>query len=363
MAGQLVKINGSISKHLQFNGTITIADLSDAYHSVSKITGGYIQHNSRMITANSFAAEAPPLQQDPYEMLPEVVVVSTYYSSGGSNYIPIYCLSSFFTEALGGGSGWYSSGNPYEGVGYPGGGGGGGGYGDGGTTTTNAPVVNDPPIMVDYETYYDDAAIDLNKFLKCFDNIPDNGAMASITISTDIPVNGDPNQFFDWSNGSPGHTFITLQKSDGGQMITQHIGFYPVSGWKTVISPAPSRAKFVNNGGHEYNASLSISLRPAQLRNAIIRMQYLARFVRYDIDDYNCTDWALDIFNNTVTPNQGLTIPKFDIPGGESPNGTNTPQGLYIKLQQMQQAGGSQALGVNISGNGVYASDSKGPCN
>jgi len=65
----------------------------------------------------------------------------------------------------------------------------------------------------------------------------------------------------------------------------------------------------------------------------------LSRFVQYDIDDYNCTDWALDVFNSTVKPSENLDIPRYDIPGGHAYRGSGTPQGVYLKLQEMKNAG------------------------
>jgi len=45
-----------------------------------------------------------------------------------------------------------------------------------------------------------------------------------------------------------------------------------------------------------------------------------------------------------------------------APNGTSTPQGLYIKLQEMKQAGGPQAANINIPLVG-WVGQSGGPCN
>jgi hypothetical protein len=110
------------------------------------------------------------------------------------------------------------------------------------------------------------------------------------------------------------------------------------------------------------NASYKINISASQIQTAIIKILSLARFVQYDIDDYNCTDWALDVFNATVSVQQNLDIPHFVIPGGMAANGTSTPNGLYIKLQQMKQGGGSIATGINIPLIG-WAGASKGPCN
>ena len=80
-------------------------------------------------------------------------------------------------------------------------------------------------------------------------------------------------------------------------------------------------------------------------------MEYLARFAKYDIDQYNCTDWALEVFNHVRSPLNQLVIPKFDVPYSDIPDGSSTPQGLYLKLQEMKKIGraGSGECGYRIS--------------
>lgn len=352
--GRIVNINGAVSKNHQYNGSVTVTSLYRQELINSAITKGKVD----AFVGTKISLKSEYVVPDPYVELPEVIIVSTYSSGGGGevSWSTWMSLQSFFSEPSGGGggSGWYSSGDPYGGGGGYGGGSGGGG---GGTITT------EEPIEIDFENQYDDPAIQIEKYMKCFTNIPDAGATGSIEIFTDLPVNGDPTKFFDWENGSPGHTFIQLRKQNGTQSVSQNIGFYPVSGWKTTLTPAPINGKFVDNQGHEYNASIKINLNAAQIQTAVTRILYLARFVRYDIDDYNCTDWALSVFNEAVKVEEQISdIPRYDIPGGMAPNGTSMPQGLYIKLQQMKQAGGSQAANISIPLVG-WVGQSGGPCN
>src|SRR5690606_14753892 len=92
-----------------------------------------------------------------------------------------------------------------------------------------AGALTDEMIQVGFEQQFEDPAIDLDAFLRCFDNIPDEGATCRITIYADVPVNSDPTKMMDWSSGSPGHTWIQLEKTGAGQSASQHIGFYPKS--------------------------------------------------------------------------------------------------------------------------------------
>ncbi len=94
--------------------------------------------------------------------------------------------------------------------------------------------------------------------------------------------------------------------------------------------------KFSDNGGHEFNVSLKMDLTAAQLQTVLTKIRSLVRFVRYDIDEYNCTDFALDVFNELRT--NKLTIPLYDVPGGMTAAGTSTPQGLYNQLKAMKQS-------------------------
>lgn len=216
-------------------------------------------------------------------------------------------------------------------------------------------------LLVDFEPNENLSPIDINTYLKCLSKIPDGGSTCSIEIFSDIPVDKDPNKLFNWQTQSPGHTFLQLKKTNGNQSVMQNIGFYPLTGWKTILTTAPIDGKFVDNGEHEFNASLKMNLTPEELRKALDEINYLSGFVKYDIDDFNCTDFALEVFNSARISNP-LEIPKYDIPGGMAPDGTNTPQGLYNKLKSMQQSG-IESENITIPGVKGFVADSNGPCN
>lgn len=361
LKGRIVNINMATAKSNQVNGKIVVTNLQRKELVNSDIINGFVQAFLPQ-TALRTSVESYPVYPDPYVTLPEVVVVAYIPSSGGISWSTWYSLLSFFNDYnYGGGFGYYGTGDPYSGGGG-GGGTGGGGTGGGDTGGGGGGLVYDEPIQIDFENQYADPAIETEKYMKCFSDIPDAGATGSIEIFSDIPVDGDPTKFFDWENGSPGHVFIQLRKSNGSQAVSQNIGFYPVSGWKTTLTPAPINGKFVDNQHHEFNASYKVNLTAAQVQTAVTRILYLSRFVKYDIDDYNCTDWALDVFNETVSVQQHLDIPRYDIPGGMAPYGTSTPNGLYTKLQSMKQAGGSEAANITVPLIG-WVGASGGPCN
>jgi len=346
---------GSFSS--KFDGTIIIHSLSRAVEVQSTIENGFIQ--SLHSSSNTRSAYVTP---DPYIELPEVVIVSSYSSGGGISWSEWYSVMDLLGETSGGGGGggnWYSSG---DGGSYSGGGGGGGSTSSGTSGySSGGDLLIKEPIYVSIESQINNPAISIQNFINCFNAIPDAGAVCKITIHSDLPVNGDPTKLFDFNDGSPGHTWLRFEKSNGSRHVSQHIGFYPSSDWKS-ITTSPVTGKFVDNGNHEFNASYELTITPAQLMAGLTRMQYLQKFVRYDLDDYNCTDWSLDVFNQVVRPEQMLTIPKYPIPGGSAPYGTSTPQGLFVELQQRLSVGGSQAAGISIPLVG-YSGASSGACN
>ncbi|MGB8191846.1 MAG: hypothetical protein WCF67_08010, partial [Chitinophagaceae bacterium] len=215
-------------------------------------------------------------------------------------------------------------------------------------------------MVVDYENQDEDAPIDLQRYIECFNAIPDDGANCSITIFSDLPVDNDPNKLFSFQNGSPGHTFLQIKKANGTQMAQQSIGFYPKSGWKTTLTTAPIESKFVDNGGHEFNASYRMNLNATQLKTVLHQMVYFQN-MRYDIDEFNCTDYALTILNSVR--DHPFEIPRYDIPGGMTSSGTNTPQGLYHQLKAIKDGGGPEAANVTIGFLQAWVGGSKGPCN
>ncbi len=329
-----------------FNGSLLLKNLLGTIIEETTIMKGY--------QVNKTVLQRGQVQPAPdYVELPGVIVVSTY--STGSIYSSTVWTSllTYYSDNSGGGSGYYSPGDPFggSGGGYSGGGGSGGG------SPNPVGIVNDELLQVDFENQHAKPAIDLEKFLKCFDNIPDAGATCKITIHTDVPVDDDPTKIMNWSTGSPGHTWIRLEKAGSGKSVSQHIGFYPKSAWKLTLTDAPVPGKFVDNGGHEFNASYEVAISPVNLRSAITRMQQL-QSLQYDIDNYNCTDWALLIWKATVHSSLQLEIPQFQVPGSFVP-GTSTPQGLYVKIKELNDAG---VAGTSLPVIG-WGGKSTGPCN
>jgi hypothetical protein len=350
-----------MSNYRPFNGHIVIKSLKGEKLIDSEIENGYIIafHPKR----KSHRLAIVPVEPY-YTELPEVVVVSSHTQEGGIYFSDWFSFTSIYSDT-------YNSSSYYVSMDGYGSGGGDVSYTSGENNYLLKPkspydnssntVYEEPPVLIDYESAAFDPAIDLQKYLNCFTLIPDEGATCSIQIFADIPVDSDPGKLLNWQTGSPGHSFIQVNKSNGGKMVSQNIGFYPDEGWKVSLTNAPVDGKFVNNGGHEFNASFKMDIKPGQLRSALIEIQYLAKFIKYDIDEYNCTDFALDVFNKVRSV--PLQIPLYAIPGGMTAGGTRTPQGLYNLLKAMQRSGGPEASNIIVTNSKAWVSNSTGPCN
>jgi hypothetical protein len=351
-SGRFIRLRGREQPYsrqrtgLRFEGTVRMFSLDGSEQLFSDIHGGYITAFHPELSTRDDAANILPGSGD---VLPEVVVIA-YVHTSGIDYSTWLLLNSFSsnTEKDAGSSPYYATAD--------GGGGGGGGYSGSGGGGSGTPV-----IQIDYDNYAGRESIAVEEYVKCFDAIADASAKCSITLYADIPVDSDPNKLFDFRTGSPGHTFIGILKmnSDGTQAVQQFIGFYPKSGWKSGLTDAPVEGKFVDDSGHEFNASYNKSLTPDELRSVLVEILYLKN-VRYDIDNYNCTDWALAVFNKA---GYGLDIPLYAVPGTLPSAGTSTPQGVYNKLKEMKKSGAANADQISIGFIKGWVADSKGPCN
>jgi hypothetical protein len=274
--GRMIQLNKETSGvPYEYNGAITIRTLNGTILTTSSVKNGYITAFKAQPKAQRTTSLLPPQ----YQELPEVVVVASY-SSSGMSYSDWACLQTLLDG--GSSSGYYYS---LDGA-SPGGGGtssGGtsGGSSDGGSVTSEGGIQLDSPISIDYENQDVLAPIDIQKYINCFNNIPDVGANCSIEIFVDIPVDSDPAKLFNFESSSPGHTFIQIKKSNGSQSVLQNIGFYPYNGLKTAITNAPMKGKFVDNSEHEFNASLKMDLSPENFRSTITEILYLANFIQY----------------------------------------------------------------------------------
>ena len=336
--GRLIHVDKEMfdtPKQNKFNGRFTISSLNRKQNNTREVING------KWKVSSSTTAKSQPVPDgnEPAgeQTLPDVVVTS-YYIDGGIS-IDWYWLAGLYS---GGGGG--SSNNTYTYGAATGGG------GNGGTAPNE-----DSTIDIEFEPT-DNFAIDVSKYIKCFSTVSDINATYQVSIYSDIPVDNDPSEMFNWSTGSPGHSFIQLTKSSGGISVQQYFGFYPQVGWK-VLGRYPTASKMVDNGGHEFNASLTKTINGTQFQTTIKRMESLEA-EDYDIITWNCTDFALSVYNaSSIAP---LTIPKYKTEGsGEL---MNTPQGLYNEIKLLQASGITTQGTPSVPQSAGHAGDSHGSC-
>ena len=323
----------STTKSLSFQGQFIISTLNRKNEITKEVINGRWKNQSG---TTSLLEEEPAGEQT----LPDCVV--TYYTPTGGVSTDWYWYGGFYDDY-----GGVSSGSTYT-YGYAGGG--------GSSNSDGASTNNDNTLNIEVEPN-DEGPIKVEDYTKCFSNVPDANATYQITLYADIPVNGDPSELFNTSTGQVGHSFIQLSKSSGGTSVQQNIGFYPETGWKS-LSDYSVASKVVDNAGHEFNSSLTMSVSSTEFSQAITQIQTLADR-DYNISTWNCTDFALSVFNaaNTGEP---LTIPQYMIPGTNTY--ANTPQGLYATMEGMKNIGNDSYGQINVPGICRYVGDSHGSC-
>ncbi|MCU0323043.1 MAG: hypothetical protein MUE72_11540, partial [Chitinophagaceae bacterium] len=137
----------------------------------------------------------------------------------------------------------------------------------------------------------------------------------------------DPNALR--SGTTPGHAFLTLTKTNGGQSVTKSFGFYPMNGPKSLVSQTSS-SKIVNDSGHEFDASLIVNNLSSSQFNLLMQQSIINAYSLYGLQSYNCTDFAIETINNVLA--QPLFVADWYAWGR---NFGTTPNGLYLQIATM----------------------------
>lgn len=217
------------------------------------------------------------------------------------------------------------------------------GHGEsGGSSGTAAPAP--APSNLPGET---GPGINTKDFMKCFANIPDQGANMKITIYVQEPF---PGTTFNLGPNSVGHAAIGLTKTNGSQSITQVVGFYPDA---TGLDKMHAPSKVVNNGGDlEYNVSITYNVTADNFQKI---SNYIASPpATYDLVNFNCTNFVYE-----ACKNGNITLPDpYNSLGPASPPGADlmmAPAGLGDSIENMKGQS-------NVNTNGGITPNSKGSC-
>ncbi len=270
-----------------------------------------------------------------------------YYSSGsGGTYLPV---------GSGGGDGGSSAGTYYGYYTQVSGGGGGG------------STIHE----IEFDHSESEPAENISKIFNCFNNISNAGATYSLKLCSDVPDNASPYSGFD-NRLHPGHTFLILTKTNGTQSITKAFGFYPNSGYKSIFFE-PVSGKIVNDADHEINASIEINNLTQSNFNSIKSKAIADATKSYDLDDFNCSDFALDVFNVIRPTNPIILTPFVGVIVLSSPpivvtkTINNSPQMLFSNLSTtLEQYGmhpdANTTVQLNFQGT-YHAPYTTGGCN
>ncbi|HSC54192.1 MAG TPA: hypothetical protein VLC98_11240 [Phnomibacter sp.] len=209
-------------------------------------------------------------------------------------------------------------------------------------------------------------SIEIEQYLKCFDNIPNTGSTYSIKVMVDIPVNTNPNTLvhYDANGLSVGHVFMSITKTNGTKSVTQTFGFYPESGYKS-IALSPVTSKMVDDGrageAHEYNAALTLNgWNTAEFAALLNQIRYNST-MKYELDGFNCANFIGSSLN-AVRPG---TLSSISVKGVD-PNNTNnqvdvawSPTGVYRALAEQKAYNPSLPITTDVVSR---TASSSGPC-
>ena len=217
---------------------------------------------------------------------------------------------------------------------------------------TYIDVISDPNAPSYPDISDNEPQISLQSLFNCFSQIPDAGATYSVKLCVDLPVNAVWNAPFNLTHKSPGHTFLTLTKTNGTQSISQTVGFYPIGSGGNPINPNATGG-FKNNGRpvHEYNAAVNAYNVTASQFSMVMNNLLSHENDTYNIFDNNCTTIALNAFNLLIHPK--IMVEPFVVQVPTTPPQTpyffmQSPQKLYKAIETFQAGFGlSKEFNVN----------------
>lgn len=227
-----------------------------------------------------------------------------------------------------------------------------------------------PTDVISFEEEEDssDPPVNIDKILNCFSQLPNTGATYSAKVYVDVPDNTNPTKIMTLS-GNPGHTFVRLTKTSGGQTISQTFGFYPESGGKSVLTLSDVSSTIKNNGvedrGHEYNASFTANNLSADQFNAMLQATGTLADRNYNLTNFNCTSYAMGVVNAGLAANRQLmSLPALITSpvNGLPLQFTHSPSGLYVYLNALHGSGTAEAANIEMGVNKKGAT-SYGECN
>ena len=164
------------------------------------------------------------------------------------------------------------------------------------------------------------------KITDCFD-MASGSTTQSVTLYVDQPKAGhDDAWVIKYYGVDPGHTFLSVNQTSGSNKYQRIIGYYPFND----VSPGNNESPGIiqDDNIHTYDVSITIPLSSSEFNALVQAIDYdIDHTVDYDLDLYNCSDWAIYMINGIGS----FTLPECNgtWPGG---GGTNPGAlGQYLR--------------------------------
>lgn len=190
------------------------------------------------------------------------------------------------------------------------------------------------------EIYVKETEISIQKELASFDtDVP--GAVYKITLCADVPNNKKPHKVA--HNQQTGHVFLILQQMNPqrSDTISQVFGFYPKRGLPVLFF---KRMKSVikDNSKRFYDAAVSKTLTADEFDAVLQKARELAGYT-YHINQFNCYDYALQIFNVAAADDPlALRYVKFPFIFGKG----GSPVGVFQELKRLKSNGSAWSSSI-----------------
>lgn len=187
-------------------------------------------------------------------------------------------------------------------------------------------------------------SIDLESRLACFNQVPSNSSTVyKMTISSELASKNVPTAVIGPKN-SVGHAFLTLEKTNGTNVQRLSFGFYPEADFLLTKQPVDnSIGEESSNIDRRSDISYSVTLNEASFLD-VAEQAITSSENKYDLNDYNCTDYAIEVFNSGRPSNEQLVVPNSANPYAPY----TTPSGLYLKLNSMKAAGTTGISNISV---------------
>ena len=152
-------------------------------------------------------------------------------------------------------------------------------------------------------------------------------------MCAEIPDNQDPRRIH--VKKEPGHVFLILSKTDtvsGSKPVYRVFGFYPRRPASSILFKNVN-CLILDNGDREYNAFLHKELTAGEFSRILDAAIVFSRR-KYNLNKYNCYDYALDVFNSLPGIEKlPVTHVKFPFILGHG----SSPCGLYLDLRKLKE--------------------------